>query len=338
MHKKIVIKSIGIYHPKKIVNNEFFIDHYSKVDETLGTKVSHLLKHLGRENRYIADFPKENTLTMAIEASREAVKKSGIHFDDLDGIIFSTDTPEYTSPSNALLLRDALNANNAHTVYDLNANCVGMVVALDQAQSLMRVNKRINKLLVVGSTMIHHYGSSSDPITYACLGDAAAAVVLESVESNECIGFRDSIYATRTDLHNHVRMPECGLSNVYDTTISEDKKRWKWEPFDTEEAESRCAAIMKQVTEENSYSLDQIKMIFMTQFSEDAIRNVSNILNYPREQLKYVGDQYGYTGTSSPLLALYHAIEDKELLPGDVCVLCSVGSGLTATALLYTVA
>jgi 3-oxoacyl-[acyl-carrier-protein] synthase III len=338
MNKGIVIRAVGIYHPEKKVENDFFVEHFKQFDETLGERVSHLLQHLGREERYIADFPNENVITMAFEASKSAIENAKIEIEDLDGIIFSTDTPEYTSPTNALILREALRADNAHTVYDLNANCVGMVVALDQAQALMRCNKRLKKLLVVGSTMIHHYGSNTDPITYSGLGDAAVAVVLESINTEKKVGFIDSIYATRTDLKDYILMPECGMSNIYNPTIPDEKKRWKWEPFDTTEAESRCGEIIKQVLEDNDYSVDQARMIFMTQFSEDAIKNVANALQYPVDQFKYVGNRYAYTGTSSPLLAYYHAIDSGDIKTGDILVFCSVGSGLTAASLAYIVA
>ncbi|GAA4295242.1 3-oxoacyl-ACP synthase III family protein [Anaerocolumna aminovalerica] len=335
MNKGIVMKSVGIYHPEKKIGNESFINHFKNMDETLGERVSHLLTHLGRQERYIADFPNENVITMAINASKSAIEKAGIDPLELDGIIFSTDTPEYTSPSNAILLRDALEASNAHTVYDLNANCVGMVVAVDQAQALMKCNKRLKKILVVGSTMIHHFGLETDPITYGALGDAAAAVILETVETDKQIGFIDSVYATRTDLRDYILMPECGMSNIYDSSIPEEKKRWKWQPFDTEEPESRCGEIIKQVLNENGFAVCQANMIFMTQFSEDAIKNVSNALDYPLEQFKYVGNQYGYTGTSSPFMAYYHAITQEQIKENDVVVFCSVGSGLTAASLLY---
>jgi len=337
LNKGIVMKAVGIYHPEKKVGNEFYVDHFTKMNETLGDRVSHLLKHLGREERYIADFTKENVITMAIEASKSAVKLAGICFEDLDGIIFSTDTPEYTSPTNAILLRDALEANNAHTVYDLNANCVGMVVALDQAQALMKSNKRLQRLLVVGASMIHHYGLNTDPITYGGVGDAAVAVVLEAVTSEKLVGFIDSVYSTKTDLNNYILMPECGMSNIYDSTIPEEKKHWKWQPFDTMEPEARCGEIIKQVLEDNDYTLNQAKMIFMSQFSEDSLKNVANTLECPQEQFKYIGNRYAYTGTSSPLLAYYHAEEDGEIEPEDVLVFCSVGSGLTAASLLYVV-
>jgi len=338
MNKGIVIKAVGIYHPEEKVGNEFFVEHFNKIEDSLGEKVSHLLTHLGREARYIADFTKENVITMAIQASISAIDRAGIDCNDLDGIIFSTDTPEYTSPTNAILLRDALEANNAHTVYDLNANCVGMVVALDQAQALMKYNKRIQKVLVVGSSMIHHYGLKTDPITFGGVGDAAVAVILEVVSTDKVVGFIDSVYSTKTDLNNYILMPECGMSKIYDQTIPEDQKHWKWQPFDTTEPEARCGEIIKQVLEDNSYSVNQASMIFMSQFSENAIKNVSNSLQFPVEQFKYIGNRYAYTGTSSPLLAYYHAETEGEIAPEDVLVFCSVGSGLTAAALLYIVA
>ncbi|MDF2474392.1 MAG: hypothetical protein K0R21_2174 [Anaerocolumna sp.] len=335
MNKAIIIKSIGIYHPKEKVGNDFYVEHFKKFDENLGEQVSHLLTHLGRNERFIADFSKENVITMATEASKAAMENAGIDATELDGIIFSTDTPEYTSPSNAIMLRQVLEAENAHTVYDLNANCVGMVVAVDQAQALMKSNKRLNKLLVVGSTMIHHYGLETDPITYGVVGDAAAAVILESVETDKKIGFLDSVYAARNDLSDYILMPECGMSNIYNPSIPEDRKRWIWKPFDTTEPEMRSGEIIKQVLEENDYTVDQANMIFMTQFSENAIKNVANALNYPVEQFKYVGNRYGYTGTSSPFMAYYHAVTEGQINENNTVVFTSVGSGLAAAAVLY---
>lgn len=335
MNRAIIIKAVGMYHPKNKVDNEYFVDHFSKYDSGLGEKVSHLLQHLGRDQRYIADSKQENVITMAIEASKSAIKAANIRVEDLDGVVFSTDTPEYTSPTNALILRDALEAGNAHTVYDINANCVGMVVALDQVQALMKSNKRLHKILVAGATMIHHYGLETDPITYSCIGDAAVAVVLEAVESDKPIGFLDSVYATKTDLHDYILMPECGMSNINNPEIPIEKKGWKWQPFDTTEPEKRCSEIIKQVLEDNDYKVSQAKMVFMSQFSEDSLVKVADILNSSKNLFKYIGNRYAYTGTSSPLLAYYHAVEANEIAPEDVLVFCSVGSGLTAASVLY---
>ncbi len=335
MGRGVIIKAVGIYHPKNKVGNELIVDHFSEVDQSLGLRVSHLLEHLGRKERYIADFSSENVITMGIEASKSAIKRAGLEVKDLDGIVFSTDTPEYTSPTNAIILRDSLGAENAHTVYDMNANCVGMVVALDQVQGQMKSNKRLQRILVVGATMIHHYGVDTDPITFGCIGDAAVAVILEAVETKKQIGFIDSLYSTKTNLRDYVLMPECGMSKIYDPQIPSEQKRWKWEPFDTEEPETRCIEMITKILNENDYSLEQARMIFFSQFSKAAINKVAEALKCPNDYFKYVGDRYAYTGTSSPLLAYYHAEQEGEIAPEDVLIFCSVGSGLTAASLLY---
>lgn len=335
MSRGVIIKAVGIYHPKNKVDNELIVDHFAEYDQSLGEKVSHLLHHLGRKERYLADMTKENVITMAIEASKSAIEMAGIRVSELDGVVFSTDTPEYTSPTNAIILRDYLEAVNAHTVYDMNANCVGMVVALDQVQALMKTNKRLHKLLVVGATMIHHYGLETDPITYGCIGDAAVAVILEAVETEKQVGFIDSLYSTKTNLRDYVLMPECGMSRIYDPEIPHELKHWKWQPFDTDEPEDRCKEMIKRILQENNYMMEQARMIFFSQFSKAAIEKVANSLDYPSGNFKYVGDQYAYTGTSSPLLAYYHAVTSGEIAPEDLLIFCSVGSGLTAASVLY---
>ena len=336
MKRNIIITATGIYHPEKIVDNDFFVKFYSEIDETLGSRVSNLLKKIGRDKRYIADFPKENALTMAAAAGMEAIKNAGLDPLELDGVIFSSDTPEYVSPCNAIMLSDMLGITSTGMVYDLNASCVGMVVAVDQVRAIMAANPRLKKVLVVGSSMLHHYGIKEiDPISYATIGDAATAVILEAVESEEKFGFIDSVYATRTNLKDHVLMPRCMMSNIYDPNIPLEEKRLHWTPFDTEEPEERLAGTSKQVLNDNNLQISDMKMLFLTQFSLAALTGAAEKLGFPLERAKYIGDIYGYTGTSSPFLAYHHAMLDGDLQTGDAVVFCSGGSGITIASSLY---
>ena len=127
----------GIYHPDNKINNDFFIKHF----EEKGVDLTDFLAKLGRNERYIIKNDKENALTMAIEAAKNALIDANISPEQLDAIVYSSDTPEYLCPSNALIINHYLNAFNAHTVYDLNSNCVGMVVALDQISRYMKTSK-----------------------------------------------------------------------------------------------------------------------------------------------------------------------------------------------------
>lgn len=337
MNRRVIIRSSGVYHPSNKVDNDFFIDHFTKIDQELGGKVSRLLKNIGRKSRYLSQNPNENILTMAHKAVLCAISDAGIDAQQIDGIVFSTETPEYLVPSNACMLRDILNATNAHVVYDLNANCAGMVVTVDQVRAFMQANKRIKRVVVVGTAMLQRCGDDRNPITYASLGDAACAVVLEAVETEDEVGFVDSVYETDTELIQSILYPKCGCAKSNDPDTTESDKLLVWEPFDTTNTEACCAKLIKQVLSDNGYSKSDVSKVFFTQFSDGSRQRVAGLSGIELDKFKYVGDIYGYTGTSSPFLAYHHASLDNELNPGDVLVFCGVGAGLTAAAVLFKV-
>jgi hypothetical protein len=49
MDRKIMMKATGIYHPERIVNNEYFIKHFTEINSELGRRVSSLLTHIGKK-------------------------------------------------------------------------------------------------------------------------------------------------------------------------------------------------------------------------------------------------------------------------------------------------
>ena len=97
-YQNINIISTGVDHPANRIHNDYFSNHFNE----MGIEVSGLLKHLEREYRYISNDPNETVITMAHKASIEALKDAKLNISDIDLLIFATDTPEYTSPSNAV--------------------------------------------------------------------------------------------------------------------------------------------------------------------------------------------------------------------------------------------
>lgn len=94
-------------------------------------------------------------------------------------IVFVSGTPEYFWPPNAVAIHQALGGKEEAVVYDMNAACVGMVVAVDQVSRNMLANPHIKRALVVGSEQMHRFAKEEDAVTYASFGDGAAAVLLE---------------------------------------------------------------------------------------------------------------------------------------------------------------
>ncbi|AWB42875.1 3-oxoacyl-ACP synthase [Paenibacillus sp. CAA11] len=334
MKRSIIITDTAIYHPDNRVENSYYIDHFDKQ----GKDIRRMLEAFGRESRYISDKPEENSLTMAIEASRRLLQKTGLTGADLDIIVFSSGTPEYIAPSNAIHIHHALEGKDASLVYDMNTNCVGMVIAMDQVAKYMQADSRIKRALIVGAEQMNRFSRTTNELTYPNFGDAACAVLLEAKDlegEEQHQGFMDSVMLTKSYRYNVMALPGKGMSRIYDTSLTEEDKRIYWDTNDDGGASFLLAAqSIEELLERNQISKDQVKMYFLSQLSKKNISRVREELGEPGHKFKFVGDRYGYTGTSSPFLALHHAVEDGEIQRGDYILFWSVGAGSISSCAL----
>ena len=334
MYKNIKIMGTGIYHPKNKIKNDFFINHFKKY----GKNLTDFLENMGRNERYFIDNDYENTLTMAIEASKEALKDAEITPDQLDIIVFSSDTPEYLCPSNALIINHFLNAHNAHTVYDLNSNCVGMIVALDQVSRYMKTSKNKEYALIVGGIMASSIAREDDKYTYPTSGDGAAAVILKCTEEEYTSGILDSKYCTNSKYYNSIVSPSCGLRKARLDSSTEYERKQHWTPFPLNFFATEWAKAIKEFQIEFNFSLDDIKYFLLSQYSKQFLSNTAAELNIDNDPNRfiYIADKYGYTGTTSPIFALHEALHNGQpICKGSKAVLCSVGAGVAMCSLLY---
>jgi 3-oxoacyl-[acyl-carrier-protein] synthase-3 len=331
--KNVNIIGTGIYHPSKKVDNSQYIESFKK----RGKDITEFLNKLGRNERYIIDNDKENALTMAIEASKNALENAGILPEQLDAIIFSSDTPEYLSPSNALIINHELQAANAHLVYDLNSNCVGMVVAMDQISRHMKTSKNIKYALVAGGLYSSSIAREDCKYTYPASGDGGAAVVLECSEEDICRGILDSKYCAKSEYFDTIVSPVCGLTKArLDTTREYDRKQ-RWTPFHLDFFAPEWAKAINEFTKEYNFTVDDIDKFFLSQYSKEFIIETARFLEIEdyKTRFPYIGDKYGYTGTTSPIFALHEAFSNKTIKENSKTVFCSVGAGVAMCSLLY---
>lgn len=330
--QNINIVGTGIYHPKNRVDNQYFIDHYKK----LGIEISGLLSHLEREYRYLSDDPDETVITMGSHAGKAALKEANVDIKDIDLLVFASDTPEYTSPANAIKLLDLLGGPTIQMAYDTNTNCLGMITALDQASRLLMTNRRFKKALVVGAILFSSVSSKYDSVSYSNFGDAAAAVVLEKAEEDEKRGFLDSTHLTQTSECNNILMPRAGLSKIIREVVKdEEDKKWKWEPFDGSFISDLWVKLIKEVAEDNGIKPTDLNHLIFSQFTVPDSRLALDKLGIDHSRTTYIGNEFGYTGTTSPALALDRALKTGKIHKGDYVILCSMGSGTTVSVLLF---
>ncbi len=124
--------------------------------------------------------PGEDTLTLAVDASRELLDSKEIDISDIGLIIFSTGTPTSTTPSMAALLQHALNTEGVDIscpAYDINAACSGYIYGLQIAWDFLS-NSPDRLVLLVTSEVLSPRLDMRDGGTAPIFGDAATATLI----------------------------------------------------------------------------------------------------------------------------------------------------------------
>ena len=304
MENNAMIKGVAYYHPENVVDNEYFIEHFKKQ----GKDIEGLLRATGRKSRYISTDEKENMLTMGYQASLKVLEQTHVKVAQINLIVFSSGTPEYIAPTNALKLHSMLN---------------------------MESNLDIKYALLVGSDQLNRYVRYNEVVPYSNFADSACAMVIENVFSTKR-GFIDSDFYTNSSNHDKILLPAKGMSTVTrDRNLPTEDKLVKWIPFDFGGAFHSAKISIEELLFKNGLQKDDIKKYYFSQLALKNIVLASEDLEEDIEKFKFVGDEFGYTGTTSPMLAYARSIEDKELQIGDYVVFWTVGAGTTCATVLY---
>lgn len=325
---KIKIKNISVCHGNKVVNNDPYIEHFKKQ----GKDIEHFLRDvIGRDKRYLFDNEKDNSLSYAILAAKNVLEKSGYKGSDMDLIVFSSQLPEYIAPPSCMHIHHAIGGKSECVCYDINVNCAGMTISLEQVSKYMSVTPHMKRALVVGCDFINLTVDPQSECTYGHYGDASCAFILEKTE-DEC-GLIDSLYEIKSEEHNNILFPGCGFSKLFKVKDPEEL-RLRWTPFDSNVPKTATESIIKML-DRNNLKANDIPMFCFSQYVYRNIETIREILGIDESKSLYIGDEYGYTGTSSPFIVLYEAIERGLVKRGDKIVFWTVGAGAENISLLY---
>lgn len=327
----VKIISTEVYHPANKVSNEELAQNYGDSAE----KLIGIWEYFGRKDRYYATSYEESTVYMAIEASKTLLANNGLRGCDLDMIVFSSGTHDFNAPTDAAMVHQALEGKDTCIIYDSNANCVGMVVAADQAARSMITNPKVKYALVVGSEQIARFYKDGDIASKGLCGDAACAVLLERVEEDN-IGLIDSAYYTNTLKAEDMLFPAGGMTQMFGEHLTlEEKKIYLHPEYNVNVAFPTAVTNIENLLLEHGLNKTDVKHYILSQLNLTVIKEIACSLKEDKNKFPYIGDIYGYTGTTSPFITLHHAMKEGTLVAGDLFFMWSVGAGITSCATLW---
>ncbi|EKQ51681.1 MULTISPECIES: 3-oxoacyl-[acyl-carrier-protein] synthase III C-terminal domain-containing protein [unclassified Clostridium] len=325
----VKLSFVDICHASKVVSNDFYLKHFKQQDKN----VEHLLAEvMGRDRRFMFDDEEETTLSLAVKASKSVLDKANLTGDDIDVLAYSSILSEYIAPSTSILIHKELNAGRNVMCFDMNANCAGMTIALENISNYLMSSKRAKRALVVGCDDVHSLTDPDNELCYGNYGHAACAIILEKVDE-EC-GVIDTEYYVNTEESNNIMYPSCGFSSFFNSKNIEELNL-KWLPFDGGACVYPAVDIIKKMLKENGLTKDDISMFCFSQFAYVNIKKIRELLDISEDKSIYIGDKYGYTGTTSPLIALYESIKKGTIKRGDYIIFWTIGAGSQSIVVLY---
>lgn len=166
----IRIVGVSAALPKQVVSNRD-LKGISEQDLEL------LIDTTGIENRRIAE--KETCASDLCFAAAEKLLNE-LHWkrDEIDVLIFVTQTPDFQVPGNSMLLQEKLGLPTTCLALDVNQGCAGYVYGLSVLSAMMSSSGLKKGLLLVGDT-ITKIIDGSDNSTAPIFSDAGTATALE---------------------------------------------------------------------------------------------------------------------------------------------------------------
>lgn len=314
------------YHPENAETNEFVIEQF----EQQNVSMQKIQNALGRNNRFIiAEESEETTLSMGVEASKGVLRESNISIRDIDMIVFVTSTPEHHIPCDAIKIHQALGGKPNTLCYDINVNCIGGFAALDQVSKYLEGSATAHKALVVCSEKLSGILDPKNPVTAFCFSDSSFAFIVEKDDSVS--GLMDVVYHTDSSFHDSVLFPPQGHSCRQENDVT------MWDTsFDGSGSVDFALNDMVHFLERNHLSIDTVDLFLFSQLSIKNINILCDHFNLPPEKVPFYSREVGYTGSSSPFLALHqYQKKVRKLKKGEHILIWTLGAGYQAGLMLW---
>lgn len=330
------IKSITYYLPEKILTNRDLQAEFPHWD------VDKIEKKSGVVERHIAGAD-ETALDLSIKACEQLFAE--YDKDQIDGIIYCTQSPDYIMPSNAFLLQRHFALKGSALAFDFNHACTGYIYALMMANAFIR-SGMAQKLLLVNADTYSKYINPKDRSTRVLFGDGAAATIVEATDLQE--GVIDVELATYGEGYDKFMIPAGGarMPHSPETAVEEtdaagntrSRNDIRMDGFAVWSfINSKVPDQIRTILQRNRLEMDEIDLFVFHQASLMTLESLVKVLQLNKEKVFINISHVGNTVSASIPIALKDAMAAGRVRKGQKIILSGFGVGLSyGTVLMYT--
>jgi 3-oxoacyl-[acyl-carrier-protein] synthase-3 len=268
----------------------------------------------------------QSLIDMAVEASKEAIEKSGIDPAEIGTVILATITFPYQTPSGASLLAELVGAHGA-AAYDISAACAGYCYGIAQADALVRSGTS-KYVLVVGGEKLSDFIDPTDRSISFLLGDGAGAAI---VGPSDHPGISKSVWGSDGANWDKVGMTSSILDfkegkAEWPTLIQEGQSVFRWAVWE-------MAKVAKQALAESGLEAGDLSALVTHQANIRIIDEFAKQLELP-DSVVVARDivDTGNTSAASIPLAMHRLLAEGKVKSGGYALEIGFGAGLAFAA------
>ena len=273
------------------------VDLSKELEITGKIKFQDIYKKTGIKTIYRAG-DEENTLTLAVDASKKVLKNID---DEIDSLIFVTQSPISSIPSSGSILHKKLNLKKECYVLDITQGCSGFPYALITAINLIK-NKEFKNCLIVCSETYTKHIKKNDRSTASIFSDAASAFYINKKNLPSILS--TFFYTDGSGEKNLcLKEDEKGDRNLYMNGTNVFTFTAEKVPFAT-----------NKILEKANLKIEEIKYFIFHQASSIVLTTIKDKLKIKNDLFFNDIEEFGNTVSSTIPIALIQ-LEEKKILP-----------------------
>jgi 3-oxoacyl-[acyl-carrier-protein] synthase-3 len=280
--------------------------------------------------------PETTTADLVSTAAEQLLKNLNWGKEEIDILIFVTQTPDYVLPATSCVLQNKLGLSENTFVLDISLGCSGWVYGLLTISNLISSGGFKKGLLLVGDT-ISKICSPDDKSTYPLFGDAGTATALEFEPGCESLKFHWGVDGSSA---NAIIVPDGGFRNPFsekslikqtiDEGISRAPKDLILEGMDVFSfGITKAPQSVNKLIENYQLNREQIDYYLFHQANFFMNEKIRKKLKIPAEKVPYSLKNYGNTSSATIPLTMVTELGNELRSDQKQIIACGFGVGLS---------
>jgi len=329
MKTRALIKAIYSHLPsQKLTNAQLELEYPGWLVEKIYDKT-------GISERSVAG-KSECASDLGVAAAKRLFESKIIKPEQIDFLLFCTQSPDYFLPTSACLIQDKLGLPTTCGALDFNLGCSGFVYGLSLAKGLIETGSASNVLLITADTY-SKYINHSDRSVRTIFSDGSSATLISSTHNEqELIGPFN--FGTDGKGAQNLIVPAGGQRNPCNINTCKEKE-FNDGIFRSEEnlymngseifnfTLNTVPNSVSNLLSKNDLSIDEIDYFVFHQANKFVLDNLRRKLKISKKKFCINLSSYGNTVSSTIPMALELAFKQNVIKKGDRIMLTGFGVG-----------